>query len=119
MKEVAITAQRRQTQNGFSIPEREIATAVQKLDTKEFEGIQVTSVDDALQGRIAGLDIVSNSGDLGSGTQMRIRRTSSNNSNGVSLIVVNGMPYVLEFDSEFAYATASQVQYASMLSYNA
>ena len=108
LKDVVVTAERRQTQNGFSIPEREIATAVQKLDTKEFEGIQVTSVDDALQGRIAGLDIVSNSGDLGSGTQMRIRGTSSINSSSEPLIVVNCIPYDQPYDSEFDFANANQ-----------
>ena len=118
LKDVVVTAERRQTQNGFSIPEREIATAVQKLDTKEFEGIQVTSVDDALQGRIAGLDIVSNSGDLGSGTQMRIRGTSSINSSSEPLIVVNGIPYDQPIDSDFDFANANQEQYASMLSIN-
>ena len=116
--EAVVTAQRRHAENGFSIPEREIASAVQKLDTKEFEGIQVTSVDDALQGRIAGLDIVSNSGDLGSGTQMRIRGTSSINSNSEPLIVVNGIPYEQEIDSDFDFANANQEQYASMLSIN-
>ena len=118
LKEAVVTAERRHQENGFSIPQREIAAAVQKLDTKEFEGIQVASVDDALQGRIAGLDIVSNSGDLGSGTQMRIRGTSSINANSEPLIVVNGIPYEQEIDSDFDFANANQEQYASMLSIN-
>ena len=55
---VVVTAKKKNTQGGFSVPTREIATAMQSIDTKEFEGLQVSSVDEALQGRIAGLDIV-------------------------------------------------------------
>ncbi len=53
----------RRSDLGFSIPKREISVAAQTLDFGELEGLQVSSVDEALQGRIAGLDIVSNSGD--------------------------------------------------------
>ena len=58
------------------------------------------------------------SGDLGSGTQMRIRGTSSINANSEPLIVVNGIPYEQEIDSDFDFANANQEQYASMLSIN-
>jgi len=115
---VVVTAQRKNTQGGFSIPTREIATAMQTIDTKEFEGLQVSSVDEALQGRIAGLDIVSNSGDPGSGTSMRIRGTTSINGNSQPLIVVNGVPFEVQVDPNFDFANSNQEQYASMLSIN-
>ena len=48
--EVTVTGTRKTTsQGGFSIPEREVSTAMQSISTKEFEGLQVTSIDDALQ----------------------------------------------------------------------
>lgn len=56
---------------------RNMSIARQTLDFGEIEGLQVGSIDEALQGRIAGLDIVSNSGDPSSGSTMRIRGTSS------------------------------------------
>ncbi|MGQ1945545.1 SusC/RagA family TonB-linked outer membrane protein [Geofilum sp. OHC36d9] len=116
--EVIVTATKTHNDGTFSIPQREVSTAVQTISTKEFDGLQITSVDDALQGRIAGLDIVGNSGDLGSGTSMRIRGISSINSNTEPLIVVNGVPYEVEIDPSFDFANANQEQFANMLSIN-
>ena len=42
------------------------------INMEEFEGLAITSVDEALQGRIAGLDITMNSGDLGDSQTMRL-----------------------------------------------
>ena len=116
--DVTITARKKMNQGGFSIPTREISTAMQTIDAKEFEGLQVSSVDEALQGRIAGLDIVSNSGDPGSGTSMKIRGTTSINGNSQPLIVVNNVPYEVQVDPNFDFANSNQEQYASMLSIN-
>ncbi len=116
--DVVVTATRRHSEGGFSIPKREIATAMQSIDMKEIEGLQVSSVDEALQGRIAGLDIVANSGDPGSGTQMRIRGASSITGNNQPLIVLNGIPYEMQVDQSFDYANSNQEQYANLLSIN-
>lgn len=118
MQAVEVVAQKRQTQGGFSIPEREVSTAIQKIDSKEFEGLQVSSLDEALQGRIAGLDIVANSSDPGTGTSMRIRGVTSITGNSQPLIVVNGVPYDVEVDPNFDFANSNQEQYANMLSIN-
>lgn len=118
IEDIVITAEKKISDGSFDIPQREISTAVQTLSTKEFEGIQVTSIDEAMQGRIAGLDIVANSGDLGSGATMRIRGTSSINANTQPLIVVNGFPYEINVDPSFDFAAANQEQYANMLSIN-
>lgn len=91
-KELVVTATRKTQQGGYSIPQREIGTAMQTIDMKEMEGLQVASVDEALQGRIAGLDIA-NSGDPGSGTSMRIRGVTSINGSSEPLIVVNGVRF--------------------------
>ncbi len=103
---------------GFNIPQREISTAVQTISAKDFEGLQVGSIDEALQGRIAGLDIVSNSGDPGSGSTMRIRGTSSINANAEPLLVMNDVPYSIDRDPNFDYVNSNQEQWASMLSIN-
>ena len=118
MQAVEVVAQKRQTQGGFSIPEREVSTAIQKIDTKEFEGLQVSSIDEALQGRIAGLDIVANSSDPGTGTSMRIRGVTSITGSSQPLIVVNGVPYDIEVDPNFDFANSNQEQFANMLSIN-
>ena len=118
VSEVVITAEKVHTDGTFTIPQREISTAVQTIDTKSFEGVQVTSIDDALQGRVAGFDIVANSGDPGAGTSMRIRGTTSINASSEPLIVVNGIPYEVEIDPSFDFANANQEQFANMLSIN-
>lgn len=118
MSDVVVTATKRHSEGGFSIPKREIATAMQSIDMKEIEGLQVSSVDEALQGRIAGLDIVANSGDPGSGTQMRIRGASSINGNNQPLIVLNGIPYEMQVNQNFDYANSNQEQFANLLSIN-
>lgn len=118
LKEVMIVSSKRTSENGFSIPKREISTAIQSLDMKEIEGVQVSSVDEALQGRIAGLDIVANSGDAGSGSTMRIRGASSINGSSTPLIVLNDVPYEMQVDNNFDFANSNQEQFANLLSIN-
>jgi len=118
ISEVDIVAAKKQTQGGYSIPIREIATSMQTFETKELEGIQVSSVDEALQGRIAGLDIVANSSDPGTGSTMRIRGVTSITGNNQPLIVINDVPYEYQIDPNFDYAHSNQEQYANMLSIN-
>ncbi|MBN2765247.1 MAG: SusC/RagA family TonB-linked outer membrane protein [Paludibacteraceae bacterium] len=118
IKEVVVSA-RKMTNNGtLDIPTREISMAMQTISTKEFEGLSVVSVDDALQGRISGLDIVSNSGDAGSGSSMRIRGITSINSSSEPLIVLNGVIFETPAASSFEFATANQEQFADLLSVN-
>lgn len=118
LNELVVTATKKHSEGGFSIPKREIATAIQSIDMKEMEGLQVSSVDEALQGRIAGLDIVANSGDAGSGSSMRIRGASSINGNNQPLIVLNGVPYEMQVSQNFDYANSNTEQFANMLSIN-
>lgn len=92
--EATVTAVRKSQSNGLSIPEREISVAKQSLNMDDMEGLSFETAGEALQGQIAGLDIVANSGNLGSGTSMRLRGVSSINGSQEPLIVVNG--YILE-----------------------
>ena len=90
IKEVQVTAKKMAATTGLDIPAREFAGAVQKFDMADLDGLAFTSVDEALQGQIAGLDIVANSGNAGAGTTMRLRGTSTLNAgSGQPLIVVN------------------------------
>jgi TonB-linked SusC/RagA family outer membrane protein len=118
IEEVVITAERMHSEGTFAIPQREISTAVQTINMEEMEGIQVTSIDDALQGRLSGLDIVANSGDIGSGATMRVRGATSINASNEPLIVVNNIPYEVDIDPTFDFANANEEQYANMLSLN-
>jgi hypothetical protein len=65
LKEVVIKSVKKTSSSGLAIPVTEVSAATQTISMKEFEGLGMTSVDEALQGRISGLDIVANSGNLG------------------------------------------------------
>lgn len=116
ISEVQITAKRMHNDGTFIIPEREVSGATQSINMKVFEGMSVASVDDALQGRIAGLDIVANSGDLGSGSALRVRGTTSINSNSNPLILLNDIPFDSNLDASFDYNNATNDQFATLLS---
>ena len=93
---------------------------VQPLDTtrriemREYEGLGYTSIDEALQGRIVGLDIVKNAGDLGAGNRVRLRGTgamSSSDGDDSPLIVLNGKILHLKLDDEvWMHATKDEFQ---------
>ena len=118
IKEVVVKAVRKTSTSGLEIPVTEISAATQKIDMKEFEGLGITSVDEALQGRISGLDIVSNSGNLGSGTTMRLRGVSSINGNSNPLIVVNGNVYNNDASESFDFTDANEERFAELLNVN-
>ena len=72
-KEATVTATRKVKSNGLEIPVKEISVAQQSLNMDAMEGLSFETAGEALQGQIAGLDIVANSGNLGAGTSMRLR----------------------------------------------
>ncbi|MGN1255383.1 MAG: SusC/RagA family TonB-linked outer membrane protein [Prevotella sp.] len=116
VKEVTVTARRRASgETGFNISQRELSMAVGNFKLSDMEGTSVASADDALQGRISGLDIVG-SGVPGSGSQMRIRGTSTITGNAQPLVVVNGVPFTGNIDIDFS--TATDQEYADLLNVN-
>ncbi|MBO7569022.1 MAG: SusC/RagA family TonB-linked outer membrane protein [Bacteroidaceae bacterium] len=118
LQDVVVEARKIAQTSGLAIPERELSVPYQMIDAKEFEGLPITSVDEALQGRISGLDIVSNSGKLGAGTSMRLRGVSSINGNSEPLIVVDGNVFESDYNSNFDYANATEDQFAELLNVN-
>ncbi|MBQ7528099.1 MAG: TonB-dependent receptor plug domain-containing protein, partial [Bacteroidaceae bacterium] len=100
LKEVVATGKKLSPTTGLEVPAREYAGAVQNFKMDDMEGLAFESVDQALQGQIAGLDIVPNSGNLGSGTTMRLRGTSTINGNAQPLIVVNDHIFELPEDAQ-------------------
>lgn len=119
LKTVEIKAKKRVETSGLAIPEREVSYASQTISAKEFEGLGITSVDEALQGRIAGLDIVMNSGDLGSGTTMRLRGVTSISTltSSEPLIVVNGDVWNVD-QTDFDVNNSNEEQFAQLLNMN-
>ena len=119
LQTVEVKAKKKIKTSGLAIPEREVSFSQQSISAKEFEGLGITSVDEALQGRIAGLDIVANSGDLGAGTSMRLRGAStvSTLTSNEPLIVVNGNVWSVDL-SDFDTATANDEKFAQLLNVN-
>ena len=119
IKEVVVKSKRRMQGNNLPIPQREISYATQSISMKEFEGLGITSVDEALQGRIAGLDIIGNSGDLGSGSTMRLRGAASLSSltDANPLIVVDGNIRSVDL-SDFDIQGANNEKFAELLNIN-
>lgn len=119
IKDVTVTAKRIMETSGLAIPEREVSFAAQTIDAEEFEGLGLTSVDEALQGRISGLDIVANSGNLGSGTSMRLRGASTISTvcSTEPLIVVNGDVWNVD-QTDFDVNTANDEKFAQLLNIN-
>lgn len=113
--DVVVVSQRKVSNGNIDIPERELTTAQSHIAAKDLEEMQATSIDQALQGRLSGVDITASSGDPGAGMQIRIRGTSSINGANDPLIVVDGMPYETAIPSDFNFGAADEVGYASLL----
>jgi TonB-linked SusC/RagA family outer membrane protein len=64
------------------------------VDAAQIEGVAMTSPDAALQGRVAGLRVVSQSGTPGSPTSIRIRGEGSISGTNSPLYVIDGVPVV-------------------------
>lgn len=92
---------RRANSGGLNIQKKEISVSQQTFNLSEVEGMAFTSADEALQGEIAGLDIVSNSGNLGAGTTMRLRGVSTINGSADPLIVVDDKIFETPDDYSF------------------
>ena len=118
LQEVEITAKPRTQSGALDILSREVSQATQKFNMSEMEGLSFASVDEALQGQIAGLDITFNSGDLGSGTTMRLRGTSSINGNAEPLIVVNDNIFEMPTGEQFSFEDANEETFAQLLTVN-
>ena len=105
---------RRTSSGGLNIDKREISVSQQTMNMAEVEGMAFTSADEALQGEIAGLDIVNNSGNLGAGTSMRLRGVSTLNGSAEPLIVVDDK--IFEYDSaDFDPENMDEEKFSSML----
>ena len=116
LQEVVVKA-KRSSSGGLMISKKEVSVSQQALNMENIEGLAFTSADEALQGEIAGLDIVANSGNLGSGTSMRLRGVTTITGDANPLIVVDDKIFDNP-DEDFDFANANEEQYASLLSVN-
>ncbi|MBL0744508.1 SusC/RagA family TonB-linked outer membrane protein [Chryseolinea lacunae] len=71
---------------------KDITGSVASVSTKEVTELPVTNAQQALQGRIAGVDVVSTGTTPGSGVSVRIRGRRSFNAGNDPLYVLDGIP---------------------------
>jgi len=116
LQDVVITGKR--VVNELGVSERQQTASVQKIKMDDvISNLPVASVEEALQGKIAGMDIISG-GDPGSRSSIRIRGTSTLNSKTDPLIVINGVPYSANINDDFDFNTANDEDFAAMLNVN-
>src|SRR5665647_2691410 len=116
--EVVVTSTVRPTLNngtGLNVEARSSTIATATLEIKEIQEVGASSIDQALSGRLSGVDVGTTTGDPGAGMSIRIRGTASINGSANPLIVVDGMPYETQIPSDFNFGTADEQGYAQLL----
>lgn len=73
------------------VRKQDLTGAVSQVKVEDLKNVPIMRVDQMLQGRIAGADIMSTSGEPGAGTSIRIRGTRSINATNEPLFVVDGV----------------------------
>jgi len=71
---------------------KKITGAVGKVTGKQLENIPMASVDQMLQGKVAGVQSVATSGQAGAAQQIRIRGIGSISASSAPLFVIDGLP---------------------------
>ena len=115
LKAVVITTKKTADNGLMKIADRDRTTSSVSINAADLANTQAASIDEALQGRMPGVDIVASSGDPGASMQIRIRGTSSISGSQDPLIVVDGMPFETPVPSDFNFATADDQGYAALL----
>ena len=114
--QVEVVAERTSAGDGVqNISVRDLSTSVESIEMEELGGIPTSSVADALQGQVSGVDISSTSGDPGAGMSIKIRGTTSLSANSQPLIVVDGVPYETSIGTDFNFQNADVADYGSLV----
>ncbi|WP_161890563.1 SusC/RagA family TonB-linked outer membrane protein [Pontibacter russatus] len=93
---------------GYGTQERrEVTGATAKVTAEELASVPVVSVDQALQGRAAGVQISQNSGTPGAGISVRVRGATSISADNQPLYVVDGVPLTTGDYSQLDYGGQS------------
>lgn len=76
---------------GYGVQKKSLVTgAISSVKADDLQSVPVARADQAIQGRTAGVSVLSNSGSPGAGTKIRIRGVNSNG-NSNPLFIVDGM----------------------------
>ena len=70
-----------------------VSSSISSIKAKELKDLPVAGIDQALQGKIAGVTVTSNTGQPGGGISVKVRGVTTINSND-PLIVIDGVPFI-------------------------
>jgi TonB-linked SusC/RagA family outer membrane protein len=85
LEEIVVTGQ------ATSVERRNLANAVATVSSEDIGIVPTASIEQQLQGKVAGADIQTNSGAPGGGVQLRLRGITSINATAEPLYVVDGV----------------------------
>ncbi len=71
---------------------RDLTGAVSQIKSEDIRGLAVTGLDQAIQGKVAGVTVVNNSGEPGGSVSIKIRGVGSINGNSDPLYIIDGIP---------------------------
>lgn len=96
LSEIQITTRKAYSANmGYlTKPKRDLVGSVSSLRAETIENEPATSIDQMMQGRMAGVQVVSDSGDPGTGVDIRIRGVGSISGGTQPLYIVDGVPII-------------------------
>jgi len=77
-----------------TVRKSDLTGSVSSISARDIQATSVSSIEQGIQGRAAGVIITQTSGQPGSGTTIRIRGTSSINANNEPLYVIDGVPVI-------------------------
>jgi len=80
-----------------------VSSAVSSVKAKDLKDLPVAGVDQAIQGKVAGVTVMNNSGQPGGGVAIRVRGVTTINAND-PLIVIDGVVYNSNTKSSSGYA---------------
>lgn len=103
------------TRSELGITELQQTTSTQKVQMSELtEVAPVASIEEALQGQMAGVDIVLG-GDPGAKSSIRIRGISTLSANAEPLVVVDGIQTTVSFGDDFSFSDANEDDFGALL----
>ncbi|MBL7764234.1 MAG: SusC/RagA family TonB-linked outer membrane protein, partial [Chitinophagaceae bacterium] len=80
-----------------------VSSSISSVSAKDIKDLPVAGIDQALQGKVAGVAITNNSGQPGGGVSIKVRGVTTINSND-PLIVIDGVPFVSNTKNSSGYA---------------
>jgi TonB-linked SusC/RagA family outer membrane protein len=72
---------------------KDLTGSITTVSSKDFQKGNITSPEQLISGKVAGVSIVSNGGQPGSGSTIRVRGGASLNASNDPLIVIDGVPF--------------------------